>query len=207
MASDRLTGAAPAVREAKYKRRYGEILNAAAAVFAHKGYHGASTKDIADRLGIRQGSLYYYFPSKEEALEEVCRIGLDGFFKGLEAIVNGDGPPTAKLRAAVFNHMEPLGTRHHYVKVFHNERHNLTGDALADIKDRVDEYEALLDRLLAEGVRAGALRGDLDRRLSVLAVLGLCNAAMDWFDPARGNIAGIADQYAEILIGGLAVTR
>lgn len=204
MASNRLTGAAPAVREAKYKRRYGEILDAAAAVFAEKGYHGASTKDIANRLGIRQGSLYYYFPSKEEALAEVCRIGLDGFVKGLEAIVDGDAAPTDKLRAAVFNHMGPIETRHNYVKVFHNERHKLTGKALTDIEDRVDEYEALLDRLIADGVDAGALRDDLDRRMSVLAVLGLCNAAIGWFDQARGDIGTVADHFANVLVDGLA---
>ena len=43
--------ASPA-KMAKYQRRYGEIIDAAAAVFAEKGYHGSSTKDIADRLGI-----------------------------------------------------------------------------------------------------------------------------------------------------------
>ena len=41
-----------------------------AAVFAEKGFHGASTQDIANRLGINQAALYYYFPSKEAALEE-----------------------------------------------------------------------------------------------------------------------------------------
>ena len=38
-------------------------------MFAERGYHGATTQDIADVLGIRQASLYYYFPSKEAALE------------------------------------------------------------------------------------------------------------------------------------------
>lgn len=205
MASDRLTSAPPAAREVRYKRRYGEILDAAAAVFADKGYHGASTKDIADRLGIRQGSLYYYFPSKEVALAEVCRIGIDGFVNGLAAILDGDGTPTEKLRAAVYNHMRPIGLRYHYVKVFLNERHNLTGDALADVKARAGEYEALFDRLLAKGVRTGTLRADLDRRLSALAVLGLCNSAIGWFDPARGGIDPVARQFADILIDGLSV--
>ncbi len=48
-------------KAAKDQRRYAEILDAAAAVFAEKGFHGASTKDIADRLGIRHGCLYNYF--------------------------------------------------------------------------------------------------------------------------------------------------
>ena len=56
--------------------RMAEVFDAAAAVFAEKGYHGTSTKDIADRLGLQQGSLYYYFASKEEALRKVCELSL-----------------------------------------------------------------------------------------------------------------------------------
>ena len=42
------------------RRRLSEVVDAAAKVFARRGYHGASTQDIADVLGIRQASLYYY---------------------------------------------------------------------------------------------------------------------------------------------------
>ena len=56
-------------------------MEAAARVFAERGYHGASTQDIADVLGIRQASLYYYFRSKEMALEQVCMQGVGGFFE------------------------------------------------------------------------------------------------------------------------------
>ena len=52
----------------RWERRRREVLDAAATAFAEKGYLGASIKDIADRLGVRQASLYYYFPSKEAAL-------------------------------------------------------------------------------------------------------------------------------------------
>ena len=54
------------------RRRAPEIIDAAARVFAERGYHGATTQAIADVLGIRQASLYYYFSSKEAALELVC---------------------------------------------------------------------------------------------------------------------------------------
>ena len=52
----------------KYQQQWLEAVRAAASVFSEKGFHGASTGDIAERLGIKQGSLYYYFESKEEAL-------------------------------------------------------------------------------------------------------------------------------------------
>ena len=65
--------APPSTRRApSQRRRAPQIIEAAAQVFAERGYHGATTQDIADVLGIRQASLYYYFPSKEAALELVC---------------------------------------------------------------------------------------------------------------------------------------
>jgi len=53
----------------KYARKKVVAIEAAARVFADKGFHGATTQDIASEMGIQQGSLYYYFKSKEQALQ------------------------------------------------------------------------------------------------------------------------------------------
>ena len=60
----------------RYQSQKQLAIRSAAAVFAEKGFHGASTRDIAERMGIKEGSLYYYFKSKEEALGEVCLFGI-----------------------------------------------------------------------------------------------------------------------------------
>src|SRR5438046_7644571 len=103
-------------------RRAGEIMEAAARVFAERGYHGASTQDIADLLGIRQASLYYYFRSKEVALEQVCMQGVAGFFEAEQAIAAGPGTPQEKLAGLVRAHMAPLLDRSHFVQVFLTQR-------------------------------------------------------------------------------------
>jgi TetR/AcrR family fatty acid metabolism transcriptional regulator len=48
--------------------RRGQILDAAAAVFAEKGFHRATTKDIAAEAGIAEGTIYNYFDSKDDLL-------------------------------------------------------------------------------------------------------------------------------------------
>ncbi|HTC17923.1 MAG TPA: TetR family transcriptional regulator, partial [Stellaceae bacterium] len=48
----------PAGGRRRAEKRAGEVIDAAAAVFAARGFHGASTQDVADRLGMRQASLY-----------------------------------------------------------------------------------------------------------------------------------------------------
>ena len=52
----------------KHEKRRNEVLDAAAEVFADKGFHTATLKDIADRLNLLPASLYYYVASKEAAL-------------------------------------------------------------------------------------------------------------------------------------------
>ena len=53
-----------------------QILDAAAALFAEHGYAGTSTRAIADRVGIRQASLYYHFAGKDELLLELLETSV-----------------------------------------------------------------------------------------------------------------------------------
>src|ERR1700674_5126248 len=94
-------------RRANPRRRAPEIIEAAARVFAERGFHGATTQDIADVLGIRQASLYYYFSSKEAALELVCARGAEGFLEAAAIIASGPESATDKLRLLILAHLSP----------------------------------------------------------------------------------------------------
>jgi AcrR family transcriptional regulator len=56
------------IRQQLIEVRRNQILDAAAAVFAEKGFHRATTKDIAGRAGIAEGTIYNYFDSKDDLL-------------------------------------------------------------------------------------------------------------------------------------------
>lgn len=190
-------------REEKYRRRQGEVIDAAAAVFAEKGYHGASTTDIADRLGIRQGSLYYYFASKEAALEVVCYKGVEGFSQGLEEILKGTRGAAGKLRGAVLNHLRPVRERPDYVRVFLRDRHHLPDCSRRKIGGLSRKYEKQLRDIFREGVDNGEFRADLDCRLAALALLGMLNGVAQWY--GRQNVADlerIADEYLTLILAG-----
>lgn len=59
------------VRTQSFAPRHREILEAAAGLIAEKGYAGASLRELARRVGLRQPSLYHYFESKEQLVEQV----------------------------------------------------------------------------------------------------------------------------------------
>jgi AcrR family transcriptional regulator len=79
-----------------------QILDAAAALFAEAGFSGTSTRAIADRVGIRQQSLYYHFAGKDEILAELLsgsvRPSIE-FVSGIEARVPGEISPAGALFA------------------------------------------------------------------------------------------------------------
>src|SRR6516165_235290 len=111
------------------RRRAPQIIDAAARVFAERGLYGASTQDIADVLGIRQASLYYYFSSKEAALEEVCLRGVEGFLERAVAIAGASGTAREKIERLMRAHLAPLMDRRTYVRTFLNERQHLPIDS------------------------------------------------------------------------------
>ncbi|MFQ5886708.1 MAG: TetR/AcrR family transcriptional regulator [Anaerolineae bacterium] len=61
-------------KEELVQKRSVQILEAAAQVFAQKGYHAATTKEIAAQAGVSEGTIYNYFQSKEDLLLSVPRL-------------------------------------------------------------------------------------------------------------------------------------
>jgi AcrR family transcriptional regulator len=186
------------------RRRTAEIIDAAAAVFAARGYDATSTQAIADVLGIRQASLYYYFPSKEAALEQVCLRGVEGFVEQAAATAALDEAAPEKVRGLILGHLGPMRDRQAYVRVFLRDRHRLPDESRRRVGRVSRRYERIIQGVLEAGVRAGELRADLDCRLATLALLGMCNAAVDWYGVEPGaTIERIADEFGRLVLDGL----
>ena len=187
------------------RRRSGEIMEAAARVFAERGYHGASTQDIADLLGIRQASLYYYFPSKEVALEHVCMQGVAGFFETEQAIAAGPGTPREKLAGLIRAHIAPLLDRSHFVRVFLSQRQFLPNPSRRRIGKFSRAIETIFETVIRQGIRQGEFRADADPRLSALAILGMCNAVAPWYGKENASIERIGGEFVATVLQGLVV--
>jgi len=160
----------------RYQQKHQDAVRAAAAVFADKGFHGASTKDIAERMGIKQGSLYYYFKSKEEALGEVCLYGIEEYVRRMDDIVASDQPFEAKLLATVTSHLSSYREKNEALKVHNNERHYLPEEKRITLKQLGSHYRQILEAMFREGVKDGVLRDSLDCHFAAQSVIGICNA-------------------------------
>jgi AcrR family transcriptional regulator len=193
------------VRNSGVLRRADEIIDAAARVFAERGYHGTTTQAIADVLGMRQASLYYYFPSKEAALEEVCARGTDGFVEAAERVAQQDLPSLEKLAGLIAAHLAPIETMPDYVRVFINERRYLPDASRKRIGRKSRRLERCFEQVIQAGIDDGSIRPGTDARLAMLAVLGMCNAVINWRASDRSrDTQSIAAGFAQLVVHGLA---
>ena len=188
-------------------RRSVEIIEAAAQVFAERGYHGATTQDIADILHIRQASLYYYVPSKAAALELVCIQGVAGFFETAQAIADGPGKARERLAGLIRAHMVPILDRGNFVRVFLTQRQFLPNRSRRRVGKWSRGLEKIFETVIRDGMRKGEFRGDLDPRLATLAILGLANAVSSWYGKEDASMERIGSEFVSLLLDGLAHRR
>ena len=77
-----------------------QILDAALAVFAERGLAAARLDDIAKRAGLSKGTIYLYFPNKEELFREVIRQTVIAMIERVERLLTS-GTPSEQLHAAM----------------------------------------------------------------------------------------------------------
>ena len=184
----------PALR-ARYDRRREEIVSAAARILARRGYDQTSVPDLAEAIGVSTGSLYHYFASKEELLVAICDQLLEPLLETALARGRGD------LRGLIRLWVEHVVEHRDHMLVFQQERHVIErGRAVAGGAREPQAVRAAGRRGARRRRARGALRHG-DRRLALLALLGMVNHTAQWYRP-RGPLAAreIADGYADLLL-------
>lgn len=192
----------------KYEEKRRQAVLAAAAVFAEKGYHGASTQDIADRMGIKQGSLYYYFKSKQEALGEVCLIGIQDYVSRMDAISGSTQSFESKLLATVTSHLSSYREKNEALKVHNDERLYLPLEKRVRLKELGTRYRQHLEKIFEDGVQNGELRSTLDCHFAAQTVIGMCNS---WGNAIcrdhELNVFDISQKCTDLLLNGFQERR
>jgi AcrR family transcriptional regulator len=106
MSTEEAVGAAPGRVERKRGRRIQEIVTTAAELFGARGYDGVSLEDVAERLDVTKGSLYYYFASKDELVTAAIETLGNEWTARLEGLPAGQkGTPAERLRALAREHI------------------------------------------------------------------------------------------------------
>ena len=98
-------------RQRRKQARPQELLDAALAVFVEKGFAAARTEEVAQRAGVSKGTLYLYYPSKEELFKAVVRQNLGSLIaEGEERASSFAGSSSELLSFLLHTWWQRLGT-------------------------------------------------------------------------------------------------
>jgi AcrR family transcriptional regulator len=184
-------------------RKRAEILRTAAAAFGRRGYHGASTSEIARALNMTKGNLYYYFKNKEEILFFCHDYSLDILLTRLKEVQASRGTPGQKLRRLI------LAFIHMIIDELHGTALTLDLEALSPrLLKRIIAKRDRFDRAIRALIKQGMERGELaagNPKLLTFAILGAMNWITRWYDPGGpASSEEIAETFADFLLAGLA---
>lgn len=173
------------------------LLDAAAAMFAAKGYDGTSIRDIAGAVGMLPGSMYYHFKSKEDLLLAVYRKGVARFEEAIaEALGQTTNEPWQAIEAACAAHLSTLLDGGDYARIVSPEfMRSFPPAILATLNAERDRYERHFEKLIA----ALPLDPQTDRWLFKVALFGSLNWSQTWYRKGRYTPRDIAGAFIGML--------
>jgi AcrR family transcriptional regulator len=153
---------------AEEKRRL--ILDAAARVFARKGFHASRVGDIAEEAGVAHGLLYHYFASKDEVLDTIFREHWEQVLERLHAVETSNEPPQQQLRGVANVLLRGWLREPDVVSVVIRE---IARSAhLAERATELLRPVGVIRRIIERGQAAGDFRRDLDAETAAIVFYG-----------------------------------
>lgn len=175
----------------------------AAALYAQKGFLGASVAELAEACETSKSLIYHYYPSKEDILYDVMDSHVQSLVDAATRIENEPGPAETRLRALAHELMTLYNGAQAYQKILLNELPNLPEGRRAMIVKRQRDVLDVVDRLLI-AIRPGLAKKPAQRRPIVMMFFGMLNWTHIWFDPAGPvKAAFVADLATDMFLGGL----
>ncbi|MCD8510064.1 MAG: TetR/AcrR family transcriptional regulator [Bacillus sp. (in: Bacteria)] len=140
------------------KRRREQIVSAAVKLFNQKGYHGTTTREVAQASGFSIGTLYEYIGSKEDILYLVCDAVYDEVVEKWERLMDENLQGLERLEQAIDAFFRVVDDMQNEVLVMYQETKSLPEDALHYVLGKELKMKTMFERELRTCVDAGLLQ-------------------------------------------------
>jgi AcrR family transcriptional regulator len=186
--------------------RWAEILAAAFEVFVERGYEAATIQDIASRVGLLKGSLYYYIESKEALLFALVLRAYDNVMNSLasdEELLRGDAIARLCRFIELFVGNLSDNITEAEARLVQQEKHRLSHPHRREIRARAEVVESFLRDILSQGIVEGHFDPETDLRVAVHTIFSILNG--DSWILRRGDRpwSAIVTWYQRFMVQGL----
>jgi AcrR family transcriptional regulator len=186
-----------------YDEKLQRILKISAKIFAEKGFHRTSVRDISRATKMSLAGLYYYFTTKEELLyliQERCFVTL---LQRWERAATPELDVRTRIRVFAENHLSFFCHNMHEMKVMAHEDESLTADFQVKILILKRRYVKVIMDLIRELQEREGKKG-LDLRVATFSLFGIMNWIYTWYQPKRDlPLSQLMEQMLRIYFFGV----
>jgi AcrR family transcriptional regulator len=196
-----------AIRNAKFKARYDQklefILRIASRIFADKGYHPTTMRDISRATGVSLAGLYHYCECKEELLFLIQDNCFGRVLERLDERLKESETAEEKLRVFIENHLSFFAANMAEMKVLSHEGESLAGEKYNHVSLKKREYTKRARAILAELQRSKDGKQNVDLTVATYALFGMLNWIYNWYDP-KGTLKvyELGQNVTQLFLGG-----
>lgn len=209
------SGAEPRQRRARRKEsRPGELLDAALQLFVEKGFAATRVEEVAARAGVSKGTLFLYFPSKEELFKAVVRENLAGRFpEWHEELAQFTGDSAELVRYCLHTWWERVGMTpaSGITKLVMSEAGMFPEIAAFYQKEVIEPGNELIRRILQRGIDRGEIR-PLSMEYAIYSLIAPMIFLLMWKHsmapccPSTIDPIGFIDNQVDLLLHGMLIS-
>ena len=175
-------------------------------VFASKGFHQATVRDIAKRARVADGTIYLYFKNKDDILISLFEERFDHLISTLRAELPGLPDPLSRLRHMVELQLGTMEKHRDLAEVVTVNLRQSTRFLKQYAAPRFMQYLEIMAGVIADGQRDGSLRGDVNPLIVARMIFGSIDGlALTWAlgSGTMGELSKAALQMTDVLVRGL----
>lgn len=180
-----------------------ELYGVIARLFASKGYHATSMREIAHELGMNKSSLYHYFTSKEDILFKLMNDAMDDALATLQEICVTDISPEEKLKKVLAFYTHYYAGDQERLILLVNEINSLNEKSRSLLIEKQRHYVRLIQSILKELAAHGKMKR-IDPAVATFAFFGMVHYTVKWYhQDGPVPLDQLAQMFVEIFNTGI----
>lgn len=188
------------------QNRKEDIRSTAAKLFRKKGYGATSMRNIAEGVGIKAGSIYNHFDSKQDLLQNLLMLPANLYTTEMQAVKTSPLSSRQKLEKLIKHHVKMAVEHTDTVALIVSDWAHLEGDARTEFFKLREDYEKDFREIIEAGKAEGAFNKAVNTDIAVFSMLSTLRWLFSWYNRNKSlDVKELEEQMIKSLLGGICV--
>ncbi|GAA2293412.1 TetR/AcrR family transcriptional regulator [Actinomadura sp. NPDC048955] len=195
----RRPGRKPGSRNDDWEDKRRRILDVAADVFFVRGYDRGTTKEIAERAGMSQPTIYHYVGSKEVLMSEIARQVDRDFTRALDEALAAPADPATQLRRVIDAFVRSLALNQRTFAVYWKEFRSLPADVGREVSGHERDFVVRVEEVVSRAQEQGVLPAEHPTRVVSEGILGMMSWMHWWYKPDEFDAEQVSAAFCDLI--------